>query len=59
MTIVSPRATFRRPHVHATRLIASVALRTKTISRASGAFRKVATATRASSYAAVASSPVV
>jgi hypothetical protein len=58
-TIVSARPMLRRPHEYATRLIASVALRTWTISCASGALMKRAILTRDASYAAVASSPVV
>ena len=49
----------RRPHEYATRLIASVALRVKTISWLSGALMKRAVLTRAASYAAVAFSPIV
>jgi hypothetical protein len=44
------------PHEYATRLIASVALRTKMISRTSGAFSSTRTFSRASSSAAVARS---
>ena len=44
------------PHEYATRLIASVALRTKTISRTSGAFSTARTFSRAPSSAAVARS---
>ena len=50
---------FFRPHEYATRLIASVAFRVKTISRWSGALMKRATLARAASYAAVAFSPIV
>ena len=48
-TITSPRPMLRRPHEYATRLIASVALRVQTISRASGAPISVATFARAPS----------
>ena len=58
-TIWSPRAMLRRPHEYATRLIASVALRVKTISWLSGALMNRATLARAASYAAVAFSPIV
>jgi hypothetical protein len=45
----SPAPTLRRPQLHATRLIASVALRTKTISLASRAPRKARSFSRAPS----------
>ena len=49
-------AGFRGSEVEATRLIASVVPRTKTISRSSAAFTNRCTLRRASSYASVASS---
>ncbi len=56
VTIRSPLATLARPQLKATRLIASVALRTNTISRSDGAPRKAATLRRAASKREVASS---
>ncbi len=58
-TIASPSRRLARAHVYATRLMASVALRTKTISLADGALTNRATLRRASSKAAVASSAIV
>ena len=49
MTISSPLPMCRRPQLCATRLMASVAPRTKTISLDDGALRKCATLSRASS----------
>ncbi len=49
MTISSPSPTWRRPQLCATRLIPSVAPRTKTISRVEPALRKRRTDSRAAS----------
>ena len=49
----------RRPQEYATRLIASVAFRVKTIPWLSGALMNRPTVARARSYAAVAFSPIV
>ncbi len=54
-TISSPAFTFARPHVWATRLIASVVPRVKTISFSLAAPRKRRTRSRAASNASVAS----
>ena len=56
MTISSPGPMLRRPKLCATRLMPSVELRVKTISRLAAAFRNRCTLARAASYAAVASS---
>ena len=53
-TTSSPGPRFSIPQVYATRLIASLALRVKTIWRSDFALTKLATLTRASSYASVA-----
>mmetsp|Transcript_72494 Transcript_72494/g.221986 ORF Transcript_72494/g.221986 Transcript_72494/m.221986 type:complete len:223 (+) Transcript_72494:442-1110(+) len=57
--ISSPGPTFARAHVRATRLIASVALRVKTISHGSAAFTNFATRARAPSNASVARIDIV
>ena len=49
ITTSSPAPTRLRPNVWATRLMPSVALRVKTISAGSAAFRKAATLPRAAS----------
>mmetsp|Transcript_10510 Transcript_10510/g.38112 ORF Transcript_10510/g.38112 Transcript_10510/m.38112 type:complete len:204 (+) Transcript_10510:515-1126(+) len=54
MITSSPGFKLATPHVYATKLIASDALRVKTISRSVSAPMKSATLTRASSYASVA-----
>jgi hypothetical protein len=53
-TISSPARSRDRPHELATRLIASVVPRTKTISRGDGALMNRWTVARAASYSAVA-----
>ena len=53
ITISSPSPTLRRPQACATRLMASVVPRTKTISLAEGALRKRRTFSRAASNASV------
>ena len=58
-TITSPGPQFAPPYEYATRLRASVALRTKMHSRRLRAFTKRATASRAPSYASVASAAIV
>ena len=58
-TIRSPLRMFAAPHERATRLIASVALRTKITSRLSAAPTWSAIVARAPSYAAVASADIV
>jgi hypothetical protein len=56
--MASPGCRLARAHVYATRLIASVALRTNTISSGCSAPTKFATLRRASSNAAVDSSAI-
>mmetsp|Transcript_36924 Transcript_36924/g.91224 ORF Transcript_36924/g.91224 Transcript_36924/m.91224 type:complete len:236 (-) Transcript_36924:550-1257(-) len=53
-TISSPGLRLAMPHVYATRLMASLALRVNTISRSVDAFTNFATLVRAASYASVA-----